>query len=129
MEDTIITAQNTPHGEMLLAPMMMAAFLRQIEPVPKNAFHHFVFLAKVHPQFHELLHRRDEKSIWLYGYWSGLMCRFERLWWSRERSKKNYEAIRLWLHELNPAGRPGLEGAMWAFMMDELNLAPTFRSL
>lgn len=118
-----------PMSEVLGAPMMLVAFLRQVEPLPTNSFHHFAFLAKAHPHFRELLHHQNEKATWLYGYWCGLMCRFKGLWWSRDRSRRDYEAVSRWFQELDPAARPGLEGELWKNMIHELEIAPQWRLL
>ncbi|VUC30118.1 unnamed protein product [Clonostachys rosea] len=125
-DDSRAVVSNLPLSEVLGAPMMLVAFLRQVEPLPTNSFHHFAFLAKAHPHFRELLYQQDEKATWLYGYWCGLMCRFKGLWWSRDRSRRDYEAVRQWFQELDPAARPGLEGELWKNMIYELEIAPNW---
>ncbi|KAI0132835.1 hypothetical protein BJ170DRAFT_706243 [Xylariales sp. AK1849] len=113
-----------PLRDVFRAPVITAAHLGNVEPIPINAFLHISFLSKTHHEFRNLLYERDERALWLYGYWFGLMCRFEGLWWSQQRATRDYEAILLWLQQLRLTKRLGLEGALWREMMTELELAP-----
>jgi len=72
------------------------------------------------------LYDRNEKALWLFGYWLGLMCRFEGMWWSDKRAKRDFMAIGLWLKLRRLTERPGAEGEMWRRLMDEYYSAPVF---
>ena len=128
--DTLDQRPNNPHhadmGEILRAPVVVLAQLQKLEPVSSNVFRNFQFLSKVNPEFQVLLYWREEKALWLFGYWLGIMCRFKGIWWCYQRAKRDYKAISMWLRQLHLPQRPGDEGLMWAQMLEELELAPTF---
>ncbi|KAH8651285.1 hypothetical protein BX600DRAFT_100992 [Xylariales sp. PMI_506] len=120
------SSHKSTDGEIYRELAKVAAYLRAIEPIPLNAFRHLTFLAKATQKFQVLLHDRDEKALWLYGYWFGLICRMEGLWWCQQRARREYEAIRIWLRQLRLTERPGYEGELWQDMMIELDAAPFF---
>jgi hypothetical protein len=101
----------------------VTAYLRTIEPISANIFQYFTFFAKANPRFSAMLYEMDEKALWLYGYWFGLICRFESMWWCRERARRDYEAIRSWFRQLHVTERPGLQGITWSEMMIEFEMA------
>ena len=105
---------------------MLLAQLRHLEPVRPNVFKNLQFMGKVQPAFRTLLYDRDERALWIFGYWLGLMCRFEGLWWCDERVRRDHRAIRMWLEQLRLAERSGVEGMVWKEMMEELDLAPVY---
>jgi hypothetical protein len=74
-------------------------------------------------EFRELIYHRDERALWLFGYWLGIMCRFKGMWWCERRVQRDYRAICLWLCKLRVTQRPGREGQLWGIMMDELQSA------
>ena len=121
------TARAKP-GEVFRSLVVVLAQLRDLDPVRLNVFKNLHFLGKVHPEFRALLYDRDERALWLFGYWLGLMCRFEGMWWCDKRVRRDYKAIRMWLEQLHLTKRPGIEGEMWREMMKEFELAPVFCS-
>jgi hypothetical protein len=108
------------------SPVTILAKLRDLEPVRLNVFKNLQFLGKVQPEFRALLYDRDERALWLFGYWLGLMCRFEGMWWCDKRVRRDYKAIRMWLEQLHLTERPGIEGETWREMMKEFELVPVF---
>lgn len=113
-------------GDVFRSLVTILAQLRDLEPVHLNVFKNLQFLGKVQPEFRALLYDRDERALWLFGYWLGLMCRFEGMWWCDKRVRRDYKAIRMWLEQLHLTERPGIEGDMWREMMKEFELAPVF---
>ncbi|RMZ88275.1 hypothetical protein DV736_g4506, partial [Chaetothyriales sp. CBS 134916] len=91
-----------------------------------NIFKDLPFLSKVHSELRTLLYLRDERALWLFGYWLGLMSRYEGLWWSEKRVRRDYKAIRMWLDQAHVISRPGAEGEMWREMMVEFDNAAVF---
>jgi hypothetical protein len=51
--------------------------LRDLEPVQSNVFKNLQFIVKVQQEFQALLFERDERALWLFGYWLGILCRFK----------------------------------------------------
>lgn len=113
-------------GGNFRAPVAILAQLRHVEPVRSNVFKNIQFLGKVHLEFRALLYDRDERALWLFGYWLGLLCRFGGVWWCEKRVKRDYKAIHMWLEQLGLTKRPGVEGEMWKDMMREFELASIF---
>jgi hypothetical protein len=113
-------------GDVFRSPAMILAQLRDLEPVRLNVFKNLQFLGKVQLGFRALLYDRDERALWLFGYWLGLMCRFEGTWWCDKRVRRDYRAIRMWLEQLHLTERPGIEGEMWREMVKEFQWAPVF---
>lgn len=113
-------------GGVFHSVVKILAQLRDLEPVRLNVFKNLQFLGKVQAEFRALLYDRDERALWLFGYWLGLMCRFEGIWWYDKRVRRDYKAIRMWLEQLHLPERPGIEGEMWREMMKEFELAPVF---
>lgn len=120
-----IFALDQPSNEVFRVPVMVLARLRDLEPVRMNALKNFAFLAKMNWAFRDLLSKRDERALWIFGYWLGLMQRFEGLWWCEKRVKRDYEAILAWLKHVRLEDRPGWEGIRWREMMLDIELAPT----
>ncbi|KAI9849758.1 MAG: hypothetical protein M1838_006259 [Thelocarpon superellum] len=113
-------------ADVFRPPVTVLAMLRELEPVHANIFKNLQFLGKVQRDFRALLYDRDERALWLFGYWLGLMCRFEGMWWSDQRVRRDHKAIGIWLEQLHLPKRPGIEGDMWREMMKELESAPVF---
>ncbi|KAH7393346.1 hypothetical protein BKA64DRAFT_724487 [Cadophora sp. MPI-SDFR-AT-0126] len=107
------------------APAAIAlAYLRSIDPPQSTILLNWVFLSKIHGDLRSLLYNRDERALWLLGYWLGLMCRYEGIWWCERRVRRDYEAVRMRLRELQLGERPGVDGLYWKEMMQELEDAP-----
>jgi hypothetical protein len=113
-------------NDVLRPPAIALAYLRGIDPSDSKVFLNLMFLTKVHGDFRLLLCNNDERALWLFGYWLGLMCRYQGIWWCEQRVRRDYQAVRMWLDGLHLAERPGDEGLCWKYMMRELELAPTF---
>ena len=109
-------------------PAMVLLELRKLEPVSLNLFKNLQFLGKVQHELRVLLYARDERALWLLGYWLGLMCRFEGTskWWCDKRAKRDYQGICMWLEQLRLAKRPGIDGKRWSELMEDLRMAPSF---
>jgi hypothetical protein len=105
-------------------PIAILRELRLVEPRSANLYRNLLFVWKMSVQFRSLLCKRDERAVWLFGYWFGLLCRYQGAWWCEKCSRENHSAICIFLDQLHLAKQPGLEGDMWGKMMSELRLAP-----
>jgi hypothetical protein len=105
-------------------PIAIVRTLRLVEPRTANLCKNLLFVWKMSVQFRSLLCNRDERAVWLFGYWFGLLCRYQRAWWCEKCSRENYFAICIFLDQLHLAEQPGLAGNMWGKMMIELKLVP-----
>ncbi|GJN73399.1 C6 transcription factor [Purpureocillium lilacinum] len=103
-------------------PATVLANLRNLEPVPHNVFLYLMFMGKTHGEFRALLLRRDDRALWLVGYWLGLMCRFEGLWWCQQRARRDYEAVCMWLdcRQLKKSKDSLGDVCMWTSLMEDL---------
>lgn len=101
------------------APATILATTRHVEINRFNIFRSLQFLGKLQGDFRTLIYRRDERALWLLGYWLGDVSRYG-LWWCERRARRDYRAICLWLHKLRLPRRPGREGELWGIMMEEL---------
>lgn len=113
-------------GKVFRAPVSTISELRRIEPDANSVFRYLQFLGKVTPAFKTLLSNWDEKAMWLFGYWLGMMCRFEDIWWCNRRGRRDYNAIRTWFKQRHIAERPVAERHVWQMMMQELQSASLF---
>ncbi|KAK0124131.1 hypothetical protein ONS95_009114 [Cadophora gregata] len=111
-------------NEIFGPAMMTLAYLRSLQPPESMILVNWVFLTKIHGGLKSLLYERDERALWLLGYWLGLMCRYEGTWWCERRVRRDYEAVRLRLWELQLGERAGAEGVWWRELMQELEDAP-----
>ncbi|KAF2833886.1 hypothetical protein CC86DRAFT_16255 [Ophiobolus disseminans] len=113
-------------GNVFRAPVLILAQLRNAEARPGNVYKSIQFLMKFHKECRALLRERDDRAMWLFGYWLGLLCRFEKIWWCKKRARRDYAAICMWLRERPLSQRPGDEGRAWQKMMAELeDLSPS----
>jgi hypothetical protein len=113
-------------GDVFRYPVKILAELRTLEPARANLFKYFQFIAKLELDFRALLRDRDERALWLFGYWLGLMCRYNGLWWCDKRVRRDYKAVHMWLDQLHLTDRRGKEGAMWKEMMVDLDSVCSF---
>jgi len=111
---------------VLRVPIAILTHLRNLEPLQSNVFKNLQFLGKVQQEFRALLFERDERALWVLGYWLGLMCRYDHVWWCEKRARRDYKAIYMWLQKLRLTKRPAVQGELWREMMRELELAPVF---
>jgi hypothetical protein len=111
----------------VLRPAAIAlAYLRGIDSQQSKIFLNLMFLTKIHGDFRLLLYNKDERAMWLFGYWLGLMCRYEGIWWCERRVRRDYQAVRMFLDKLHLSERAGEDGLYWKDMMQELEQAPVF---
>ena len=111
----------------VLRPATIAlAYLRAIDPSQSRVFLNLMFLTKIHGDFRYLLYSNDERALWLFGYWLGLMCRYEGIWWCEQRVRRDYQAVCMWLDTLQLSKRAGDDRFCWDHMMRELKQAPAF---
>ncbi|ATY65829.1 C6 transcription factor [Cordyceps militaris] len=90
-------------------------------PVNQESFFLYMgFFGKVGAQFRSLLEHDSEPAMWLLGYWLGLLCRFDQIWWLSARARRDYRAICIWLDKRKVRRGPGAEGLMWRQLMVEL---------
>ena len=126
LDDASSGCGNMRPGDEFRAPAVLLAKLQHVKPIHTNVFKNLQFFGKVHKDFRQLLYDRNEKALWLFGYWLGLMCRFQEMWWSEKRAKRDYMAIGVWLELRRLTERPGAEGEKWRQLMDEYYSAPVF---
>ncbi|KAB5576261.1 hypothetical protein GE09DRAFT_1169950 [Coniochaeta sp. 2T2.1] len=101
-------------------PLFLLAETRDSAPTMSNVFHYLQFLGKLEPEFKTLLYDRDPRAMWAFGYWLGLVCRFDYIWWVTRRARRDFTAIVIWLRSSGVTERPGREGLLWAEMMRDL---------
>jgi hypothetical protein len=115
---------STEYNDLYRLAVVQLVMIRSLEPTRSNIFRHLTFLSKVPPSFRSLLYQRDERALWLFGYWLGLMCRFDNVWWFSKRVQRDYNAIVLWLKRSHFERLSGEEGMHRREMMLDLELAP-----
>ena len=112
-----------PSTEVFRLPAFALAQLRWLEPSGSNIFLNLMLLGKIQGEFRTLLIDRDERALWLFGYWLGLLCRFKDIWWAEKRANRDYAAILMWLKCYGNPQRHGIDTVLWRDMMGELELA------
>jgi len=123
--DSFSYGSNDADQNAIFGPATIAlAYLRSIHPPQSMILFNWVFLMKIHGDLKSLLYKKDERALWLLGYWLGLMCRYEGIWWCERRVRRDYEAVRMRLRELHLGERAGVDGLYWKDMMQELEHAP-----
>ncbi|KAK7887920.1 hypothetical protein LTR67_009314 [Exophiala xenobiotica] len=123
-ESNTSNAEDQNDADVFGPATIALAYLRSIHPPRSTILLNWVFLTKIHGDLKSLLYNRDERALWLLGYWLGLMCRYEGIWWCERRVRRDYEAVRMRLHELHLGDRAGVDGLYWKDMMQELEHAP-----
>lgn len=103
------------------APLRILAELWRVPATGRALPEYFQFPGKLEPEFRQRLFVRDEKTLWLFGMWMGLLCRFDNVWWVRRRARCDFRAVRLWLHFVGVARRPGAEGQLWQSLLRDLD--------
>uniref|UniRef100_A0A0B7K7T8 Zn(2)-C6 fungal-type domain-containing protein n=1 Tax=Bionectria ochroleuca TaxID=29856 RepID=A0A0B7K7T8_BIOOC len=106
-------------GDAYRAPATILATVGHLELNRYNLFRNLLFLGKLQGDFHSLVYQRDERALWLFGYWLAIILRYG-LWWCESRAKQDLEAIWKWLRMRRLIHRPGREGELWTIMMEEL---------
>ena len=119
--DSATTETISEADRIFRAPLRVVAELRLMEANDRNLVQYFQFLGQLDNDFRLKLLERDEKALWLFGVWMGLLCRFPNVWWMRRRTRCDFRAIRLWLHLVGVGQRPGEEGQMWRTLLQDLD--------
>jgi hypothetical protein len=101
----------------LREPLGTLAAARTLPPVAENRLKYVQFVGKLEPAFMGMLCDRDERAMWMLGYWLGLMGQLGP-WWSSGRVRRDGAAIRTFLVQANGVcGRGGEEREMWRLLM------------
>lgn len=103
---------------------MILKELEDVKPLSLNVLKNLLFVWKMSPQFRLLLSQREERAMWMFGYWLGLMRRYQGVWWCYKRVTREYEAVYNVLDQLRLPERPDPKGQSWLVMMKQLQLAP-----
>jgi hypothetical protein len=106
--------------ETFREPLSLLAEMSKLKPSRSRLFHYMIFMSRLQPGFLQLLYVRDEKAMWMVGYWLGLLCRAADMWWLSRRVQRDHAAVIKWLELLHLSERPGLEGMIWRQLMDDL---------
>jgi hypothetical protein len=123
--DSFRCESTTADQQDIFGPATIAlAYLRNVRPPQSTILLNWLFLTKIHGDLKSLLYNRDERALWLLGYWLGLMCRYEGIWWCERRVRRDYEAVCMRLRELRLCERAGVDGLSWQDLMQELEHAP-----
>ncbi|KAL2201691.1 hypothetical protein CC79DRAFT_1338694 [Sarocladium strictum] len=102
----------------------ITAYLRSVPPTVSNSVVYLAFASKAQVDFRHLLLLQDPRAWWLYGYWAGLLCRYQgTLWWCRDRAARQYAAVTRWLGDFT---RNGEESGLWKEMLTELETVIVF---
>lgn len=102
-------------------PLRVLAELRPLPANRRTVLPYFQFLGQMAPELRYRLYARDEKTLWLFGMWMGLLCRLVDVWWVPRRARCDFRAIRLWLHLVGVHRRPGAEGQLWRQLLHDLD--------
>ncbi|KAK2593460.1 hypothetical protein QQS21_008833 [Conoideocrella luteorostrata] len=115
-------------GHRMFDPIRILKEINGLEPIPGHFFLYVNLIGDLDGEFRDELERRDERAMWVIGYWLGLLCRYD-FWWLRKRAVLDYRAVRRWLNEQQVRDRPGTEGIMWMQLMDDLESAPYWKGI
>ncbi|KAK4442550.1 sterol uptake control protein 2 [Podospora aff. communis PSN243] len=106
-------------GNPLSGPMKVLKMISLLPPCEENLFRYVQFIGALEPEFVQLLRRRDEHALWMFGVWLGLIGRLPRMWMFRKRVRRDRAAIRQFLERREVCEREGRQGAMWRERMEE----------
>lgn len=118
-----LTPEDDSGESIFYEPLRLLAEVKNLEPVAANYFLYLSPMGGFDLEFRDLLQANDERAMWVFGYWLGLSARFDH-WWVRNMVRRDGRAIKLWLERRGVRERGGLEGQMWADLMDDLDRAP-----
>ncbi|KAK4148983.1 sterol uptake control protein 2 [Chaetomidium leptoderma] len=105
----------------LRSPLGTLATIRALPPVPENSLMYARFVGTLEAEFMRLLCDRDERAMWMLGYWLGAMGRLGA-WWTSLRVRRDGLAIRSFLLAKGVCGRAGEEGEMWRGLMRDYDV-------
>ncbi|KAG7114222.1 Lysine biosynthesis regulatory protein LYS14 like [Verticillium longisporum] len=112
-------ARTTRRADLFAEPVYILAATRLVAPWSENVYQYMQFVGRVEPAFRDLLLAGDERALWVFGYWLGLVGRFD-MWWSRMRIRRDFEAIVMCLRARGLTERGHGEGDMWTELLDDL---------
>lgn len=101
-------------------PIRVLANLRYVEPSAETILFYTGFFGTLDMRFYRMLQKKYEPAIWIMGYWLGLLCRFDDIWWLRRGARRDYTALCAWLNRQGVRQRSGVEGEMWQELMTDL---------
>lgn len=99
--------------EDLAGPAKALAKARQFHPSEENFFRYVQFVGEVELGFVRRLYCRDEKALWIFGRWLGLVDQIPGVWWAKKRVRRDQEAVLRFLRSAKVSEREGSEGAVW----------------
>lgn len=103
----------------LVEPVTILAQIRGFPPSPEHIFRYVQFIRTVEPRFIRRLYCRDERALWIFGHWLGLISRIPGMWWCMKRAQRDRAAIRDLLQRSGVCEREGMEGFVWKQWMEE----------
>lgn len=112
-------ASNDP-DHVFYEPVRILAELLYTPVNNQSFFLYMGFFGKVGFEFRSLLEHDSEPAMWILGYWLGLLCRFDHIWWLSARAQRDYRAICIWLDKRKVQRRPSAEGSMWRQLLVDL---------
>jgi hypothetical protein len=120
----ISTSEGNSSRENIVAcfrePVRVLAVIRNLEPSEMNLYRYLQFVGKLEPEFRQLLFERDERALWIFGYWLGVMGRMT-LWWCSPRVRTDLAAIKSFLIRNVVCDRGRGDSEMWCLLMMELD--------
>jgi hypothetical protein len=105
-------------GQYLHEPTRILSEIRRLQPSGENVLLFVQFVRKLDYEFLAMLFDRDERALWVMGYWLGLLGRLD-MWWSKLRVARDWMAIRNFLLEKGVCRRKGEYGRMWRQLMND----------
>ncbi|KAJ3492193.1 hypothetical protein NLG97_g5450 [Lecanicillium saksenae] len=108
------------HEHVFYEPVRILAELFPIPVNHQSFFLYMAFFGKLGVEFRAALENDSEEAMWLLGYWLGMLCRFDHVWWLSARARRDYRAICIWLDKRKVRRRAGAEGVMWRLLMIDL---------
>ncbi|KAH6885198.1 hypothetical protein B0T10DRAFT_462254 [Thelonectria olida] len=110
--------------DVLAAPLRALAEMRETEADFMNIYIYMQFVGKLSLDFIQLLLNNDQRALWIFAYWLGMLGRYG-YWWMRARIERDYYGILLFLqstvrwHSADQADEE--EDDEWESLMIELN--------
>uniref|UniRef100_A0A8H7NN18 Zn(2)-C6 fungal-type domain-containing protein n=1 Tax=Bionectria ochroleuca TaxID=29856 RepID=A0A8H7NN18_BIOOC len=126
-DDDRRTFNGTPQPLNRVPPCEDPGELQDMEPRHELLFIYVSFVGKLDSEFRRLLELGDPAAMWLFGYWLGLVARFN-FWWCNNRVRRDHQAICIWFELRGFAKRAGPEGEMWRELLFDLENAPVWPS-
>lgn len=124
LEERACTLEKSPawselcDGETMFdEPLEVLAMLKGLEANRSTLWLYASFFGRLDANFRDLLDNGDLRAMWIVGYWMGLLCRFDEMWWLHNMAKRDHKDIQIWL-------RNRVRGDMWAELMNDLRDAP-----